>query len=55
MSDRVSCYCKDEVCMCVIVSCLLHYPNDKAVIYVTAKPFHIVYVVPYESMMSRLD
>ena len=42
------------VCLCVYVYGLMLL-QDKAVIYVTAKPFHIVYVVPYKSTMSRPD
>lgn len=41
--------------VCVRGLMLLPHPKDKAAIYVTSKPFHIVYVVPYKSMMSRLD
>ena len=44
-----------RVCARVYGLMLLPHPKDKAVIYVTSNPFHIVYVVPYKSMMSRLD
>lgn len=45
------------VCLCVYVYgfMLFPHPKDKAAIYVTSKLFHIVYVVPYRSTMSRLD